>query len=73
MFFDKKIKAKILEFKDKKAILELDDAKIEWPESKLPQNKGIGDTIILEAKSPEEIATKDKVVAKEILNQILNP
>lgn len=73
MFFDKKIKAKIIEFKEDRAVLEFDKRQIDWPANKLPQNKGIGDIIILEAKSPEETAKKDKAIASEILNQILNP
>jgi len=73
MFTDKKIRAKIVEFREDKAILELGSDKIEWPASKLPQGKGIGDVVVLEAKAPEKTVKKDKVVAKEIINQILNP
>ena len=73
MFGDTRLKAKIDNFTDDNfAILDVAGLKVEWPKNKIPDGLGIGDTIILESFSEEEIKKKDRQIAQNILDEILS-
>ena len=72
MFKDLRLKARIDNFtEDNFAILDVGGLKIEWPRLKLPDGLGIGDTLILEALNETQAKKKNKLLAQEILNEIL--
>lgn len=61
-------------FEDDKAVLKTSDNKtIIWPTKKLPENVKEGDILLFTIQTENEKTTKNKELAKTILNEILNP
>jgi len=69
-----KINLTIDRFEEEKAVLISDEGeKIIWPKSKLPKDTKEGDILTFAIRSDEEEKEEKKKMAKEILNEILNP
>ena len=68
------IKATIDRFENDKAILiTKDKIEIIWPKNKLPENASEGIVLNIDIFNDKESTKKNKELAKEILNEILNP
>lgn len=64
---------KVTSLNEKKAILENSHGKnLAWPVEELPQNTQEGDTIILTMNKDPETEEENQLLAKNILNEVLN-
>ena len=58
---------------DKAVLIAKDKNQIIWPKNKLPENTGEGTVLNIDISDNKENTEKNQALAKEILNEILNP
>lgn len=61
-------------FENEKAVLKMENGEtVVWPKDKLPEDAKEGEIFIFSIMNDEEKKTDKKELAKNILNEILNP